>query len=177
MWCDKKVSEPQEHGSRKRKSNGDGAPVPKVSKTEEYEQETLEIVDELREIHSDKYTVPQYKLWAKYILAKRHSSYDTPPEIPLITGTPVNRKHTKETFNEAVAGAATAIVQALKPTTPVRPSSSLQGISPVSHANLRRRHLEDIRTLHSLYEDNILSLAEYQEQKQSVLSNLRDLTQ
>lgn len=184
LWCDKKADHSQEQGSqsRKRKSNDteDGTPASKASKADEREQELLQIVDQLTDKHSDKYTVPQLRLWAKYIQAKRHESYQEPPNIPLITGTPDLRKSTrKDSFSDALAGAATAIVKALKPETPQRPSTSssmtVKSFSPNSHANLRRKHLEDLRTLHSLHEDGVLTEEEYLEQKQSILSTLREL--
>ena len=75
--------------------------------------------------HSEGYTVPQLRLWAKYIQSKRHDSYEEPPNIPLITGTPDSRKVTKkDSFGDALAGAATAIVRALKPQSPKRSSTS-----------------------------------------------------
>ena len=182
LWCDKKVDLlEQVTQSRKRKNTDteDGIPASKTSKADEREQEILQIVDQLASKHSESYTVPQLRLWAKYIQSKRHDSYDEPPNIPLITGTPNSHKASrKESFGDALAGAATAIVRALKPQSPKRsttPSSATNSFSPNSHANLRRKHLEDLRTLHSLLEDGVLTDEEYTEQKQSILSTLRQL--
>lgn len=122
----------------------------------------------LTSLYSSKYTIPQYRLWAKFIQSKRHDSYDTPPNIPLITGTPDTRKRDKkDTVSDAIAGAATAFAKALNgsPTGCKIPS---QGISPNSHATLRRKHLEDMQML----EDGILSTDEYREQKENILSIL-----
>lgn len=184
LWCDKKV-DPLEHlvtPSRKRRNadTEDGTPASKASKADEREQELLQIVDQLSTKHSEKYTVPQLRLWAKYIQSKRHDSYEEPPNIPLITGTPDSstKSTRKESFGDALAGAATAIVRALKPQSPKRSStqgSATNSFSPNSHANLRRKHLEDLRTLHSLLEDGVLTDEEYREQKQSILSTLRQL--
>lgn len=95
----------------------------------------------------------------------------------MITGSPDTRKHIrKESLSDAITGAATALVNALS-TSPKVPSIPKQGVSPSTHANLRRKHLEDIRILYSLYDDGILSLDEYQEQKENILITLRDLKQ
>ena len=176
LWCDKKVV-PQDQGSRKRKSSDtdDCTPASKVTKDEERDQELLQIVDQLESKHADKYSIPQLRLWAKYLQSKRHDSYDEPPNIPLITGNPDSRKNTKrESVSDVLAGAATAIVKALrvpKKESPKRSSTQngiAQSFSPNSHANLRRKHLEDLRTLHGLYEDGVLTDAEYKEQKQGI---------
>ena len=182
LWCDKKVEVPKDEGSRKRKSTytptEDCTLASKVSKGEECDQELLTIVDQLKKRHSDGSTVPQLRLWAKYIQSMRHDSYEEPPNIPLITGTPDSRKTTKkESCSDVLAGAATAIVKALKqsPKKCSTPTFVTRSFSPNSHANLRRKHLEDLRTLHSLYEDGVLSVDEYKEQKQGILSTLRVL--
>lgn len=143
----------------------------------------MKIIDKLSDKHSVKYTIPQLRLWAKFIQSKRHDSYDEPPKIPLITGTSESQGRTnKDSLSEVVAGAATAIVRALKnspkktiTTPPPAACKTAQIISPISHANLRRKHLEDLRMLHHLYDDGILSCQEYQEQKQNILSTLREL--
>ena len=91
LWCDKKVDQSEQVSqSRKRKNTDseDGTPASKTSKVDEREQELLQIVDQLTSKHSESYSVPQLRLWAKYIQSKRHDSYDEPPNIPLITGTP-----------------------------------------------------------------------------------------
>lgn len=179
LWCDKKV-DPLEsvNQSRKRKNSDtqDGTPATKASKADDREEELLQIIDQLTTQHSENYTVPQLRLWAKYIQSKRHDSYEEPPNIPLITGTPDSRSKStrKESFGDALAGAATAIVRALKPQSP-KSMTTCNSFSPNSHATLRRKHLEDLRTLHSLLEDGVLTDEEYREQKQSILSTLRQL--
>ena len=81
----------------------------------------------------------------------------------------------KDSLSDVLAGAATAIVKALKPDSPKRsctPNTVTKSFSPNNHANLRRKHLEDLRTLHTLHEDGVLTDEEYFEQKESILSTL-----
>ena len=176
LWCDKKVLE---KSSRKRKSatlSSEGETSSKVSKLDDANEEILQIIDQLKEKHSNKYTLPQLRLWAKFIQSRRHESFEEPPNIPLITGNVgINKGSKRESIGEVVAGAAVAIVEALKgspkkSTTPVPKS-----FSPNNHANLRRKHLEDLRTLHSLLQDGALSDEEYKEQKMGILTSLREL--
>ena len=81
----------------------------------------------------------------------------------------------KDPLSDVLAGAATANVKALKPDSPKRsctPSTVTKSFSPNNHANLRRKHLEDLHTLH---EDGVLTDEEYFEQKESILSTLCEL--
>ncbi len=109
----------------------------------------------------------------------RHDSYEHPPPIPLITGGQKGRSQRKETVSDAIVGAATAFAQALNPPLSINPPSSKPvhstGMSPNNQANLRRRYVEDLRTLSQLLNDGVLSGTEFQEQKDKLLSGLRKL--
>ena len=138
----------------------------------------------LEKKHSDKYTGPQYTLWAKFIRMGRHDNYDNPPAIPLMTGQQKGQvKSKKESVSDALVGAATAIANVLTgkstlpSSSPAKSSSqSLHSLSPNNQANLRRKHLEDLRMLSQLLDDGVLTMDEFQEQKSSILSGLKKLT-
>ena len=68
----KKVETQDSQGSRKHKNREGSISASKFSKTDEQEVELMEIADQLSEKHSRKYTVPQYRLWAKFIQTKQH---------------------------------------------------------------------------------------------------------
>ena len=146
-----------------------------------------DIHTKLEKKHGDKYTGPQYTLWAKFIRMDRHEIYEHTPPIPLMTGEQKGRsKKCKDSVSDALAGAATAIANALtgkgqQTSSPARSSSKVSfstshALSPNNQAGLRRKHLEDLRTLSQLFDDGILTHGEFQEQKQNVLSGLRKLT-
>lgn len=122
-------------------------------------------------------------LWAKLIRTGRHDSYDEPPSIPLITGHGKEKGH-KKGVSDVIVGAATAFALALKapttstpdPVTPTSTATSVQtGLSPNNQANIRRKCLEDLRLLSQLLNDGVLLESEFMEQKQSILSCLRNL--
>lgn len=136
---------------------------------------------QLEEKHGDKYSGPAYTLWAKFIRNGRHKSYDEPPPIPLITGEQKGRVQSKkESFSDALKGAVAVFANALNtpaspaPTTPASPLTT-SALSPNNQANLRRKYLEDLRTLSQLLNDGVLSDAEFQEQKDVLLNGLRRL--
>ena len=166
LWCD--VSTTNE--SRKRK-NGE----PSKSRRQEKEDLVESIYLELLEQHSDSYSKPQLKLWARMIHCGTHSDYNEPPKVPLITGPPPKRQKT-DTLANAFTDAARAVASVFSP--PVTSSSSVTssvGISPGKAVELRSKNLEQLRYIQQLYEDNILSSAEYAEQKRMILESIRKL--
>jgi len=50
------------------------------------------IVQELVDEHGDNYTEAQLRVWARLIVNGLHSSANTPPNIPIITGEPAVKK-------------------------------------------------------------------------------------
>ena len=52
---------------------------------------------------------------------------------------------------------------------------TMSALSPNNQANLRRKYLEDLRTLSQLLNVGVLSDAEFQEQKDVLLNGLRRL--
>ncbi len=82
LWCERKVSGVPEHSDVE-----NGPPLPKKKKREQTEADTDEAFQQLREKHP-KMEAPKLRLWAKLIQSGRHGSYDTPPQILLITGAP-----------------------------------------------------------------------------------------
>ena len=76
-----------------------------------------------------------------------------------------------------MTNAATAIVSAMKsPTTPQNSHSQTSAkFSPMSGAKLRRSFLDDLKSLKELYQDAVLSEAEFTEQKEKILCTSKDV--
>ena len=164
LWCD--VSE-----TKKRKRG-------ESSVSQRDEGETVDIIfQNLSKQHKD-YTKPQLKLWARMIHCGSHDNYEEPPDVPLITGI-VPKRQKKNPLSDAFTDAARAVSQAFSPDRtelPARSSSSLQvGISPGKAVDLRRKNFEQLRYAQNLYDDKVLSLAEYTEQKETILDALKKL--
>jgi hypothetical protein len=82
-----------------------------------------------------------------------------------------------------LTSAATAFAQAFSgapasqknvPPSP-SPTSTAVGMSPLKAADLRMKHLEQLRYLQQLMEDGIISKDEFVEQKEIVLKTLRKI--
>ena len=176
LWCESKVKE--EGRGKRGNENKEEEPKSKREKNEDIESE---IRAQLEEKHGEKYSGPAYTLWAKFIRNGRHKSYDEPPPIPLITGEQRGRVQSKkESLSDALKGAAAVFASALNtpsspaPSTPGHASTpiSTSALSPNNQANLRRKYLEDLRTLSQLFNDGVLSDTEFQEQKDVLLNGL-----
>lgn len=93
LWCDGRDDgdEDGEDGLRKsRKINH----ITRKSKREEKEDRVKELTEKLQELHSNKLGLSevQFRLWARVIENGVHESKETPPQVPMITGSNIRRK-------------------------------------------------------------------------------------
>ena len=149
-----------------------------------------QIFKELKSKHSEMENT-KLRLWAKLIEKGRYDDLDNPPQIPLITGSPASTKKKRDNISTALVDAATVVAKAFQtshtsttvttdgspakhrlPTGQLEPPSKL---SPFKYAQLRRSCLEDLKALKDLYQDNVLSEAEFNEEKARILSTLKTL--
>ena len=187
VWCDGKSILPNKPG--KRKSPSDDASAPATKREARIKEQSV-IFEELKTKHTGKsYSDPQLRLWAKLIQSGMHGDYDSPPNIPLITGgetVKTKKKSQDSTVTGAFVSAANAIAAALNPqeanksyTTPSKQSTHKSlgaGVSPISRSSFRRSLLQDLETLHKFYENCVLSPEEFGEQKETILKELKNLT-
>ena len=189
LWCDRRMQgapQPSEQ-KRKRSANQD---TPK-SKRFELDMDVDDTVTQLKDIHGDKYTVPQMRMWARYIQAGHYNDLVEPPPLPAFKGVPPKRER-KESLSDAIAGAAITFINAMRsPESNVKSSnvvinshtppkndsttSVVVGISPGRATDLRLKKLKELRELQALLEQSILSESEFVEQKAIVLECLRKL--
>lgn len=164
-------------GKKRQKQTGSG-----TSKRQHIEDEVDSIFSELQSRHTSEgvYSSPQLRLWARMIQCGTHQDYDDPPRVPQITGMPPKRPK-KDSFAEALTGAAVAVAKALAPNDPQTPNnksiipSPSVGVSPGKSAELRMKNFQQLRFIQQLFDDNILSQSEFVEQKAFILDALRKL--
>ena len=118
-------------------------------------------------------TAPKLRLWARLIQSGHHDDYDTPPNIPLITGS--SSKPKKESVADALTGAATAVVKMIQSTGSSSCASIPAQMSPLKAAQLRRGCLEDLKKVKELLEDGVLTQQEFDEEKRRILETLKSL--
>ena len=117
-------------------------------------------------------TAPKLRLWARLIQSGHLDDYDTPPNIPLITGS--SSKPQKESVADALTGAATAVVKMIQSTSSSSCESIPAQMSPLKAAQLRQGCLEDLKKVKELLEDGVLT-QEFDEEKRRILETLKSL--
>ena len=137
------------------------------------------IFRELKQKHTDKYSIPQLRLWARMISCSTHESYDKPPPVPMFSEPQPKRQ--KESLAESITQGIAAFSKVIQsPPTNTSPgknsvTSPSCGISPGKNIDLRMKNLEQLRYVQRLYEDNILTDVEFAEQKNNILASIRKL--
>ena len=63
---------------------------------------------QLKDIHGDKFTAPQLRMWAHYVQAGHYKDLVEPPPLPALKGMPPKRDR-KESLSDVIAGAITFI--------------------------------------------------------------------
>ena len=172
LWCEGKSEQEDNSNAPPAKRSRSGV---KSTRREQLEEEVDDIFKQLKEKHTDM-TAPKLRLWARLIQSGHHDDYDTPPNIPLITGSS-STKSKKESVTDALTGAATAVVKMIQSNSsgPAAGASVSAQISPLKAAQLRRGCLEDLKKVKELLEDNVLSQQEFDEEKKRILGSLKTL--
>ena len=175
LWCENTDPESEQPPPSKRKKKENKESTRKKDKEDELEG----VYWELKKRHGEKWPDPHMRLWARYKVNGYHNDLDTPPAAPPFTGF-LPKRAKQESLSEALTSAATAFAQVFtgsaacrsETSTPPLPPVSV-GMSPLKAADLRMKHLEQLRYLQQLMEDGIISEGEFVEQKGIVLENLR----
>ena len=173
LWCDGRQEAKDIESSQKRRR--DSSPVP-TSRRAVKEKEIDELILELKLRRRMWMT----RLWARMIVNGIHSSKDTPPKVPMISGVTPTRP-AKKSIEETVASTVAAVVMnlqgAARPSThpsPLGPDIGLR-VSPSKGVDVRGKCYSQLSCLKQLFEDSILTTEEFQEQKKSILETLKKL--
>ena len=197
LWCDAYQKAAQMQPTpRTQRNDGDGpsgisSRKRTASNREEREIEINSLKSEIKKKHPDIYSDPQVSVWARMISNGIHDSTDIPPDIPIITGAVKRKKEPSRSVDKdaltAITTATTAAVSALADAVSSRSSGSKcespprtadsgkpVGLSPGRMIELRMKNYEQLRYVQKLYEDNIITEAEFIEQKALILKTIRE---
>ena len=135
VWCEGKQScddSGKKSGKKRKLDDGDTEESASTSKRTARETEIDKTTQELREIHGlDKWTLPQYRLWARMKVNGQHDDLDTPPQIPLFTNVVKTASKQRDSLKDALTSAATAVVGRIRgPQATPTPSTTTGTLSP-----------------------------------------------
>ena len=177
LWCDGKSEKSGKKPTEEDDDEEDSATTTKRAKTAGLEEKELEEnIYELQSIHADKYDYGQYRLWGRMIMNKQWKDYSNPPNIPLITGK--NPQRGKTDLASSKATAAVAVVQALKAPS-LEPASResnapiATGMSPGKKVELRSKYISQLKDIHKLNDEGVLTPEEFQIEKDTILKALK----
>ena len=98
LWCEgKDSSKVRKRSDLDEEDNQDDqirprSKKPKISALEERNNQVLQIANQLKEKHGDKYNMVQYKFWAETLLNKQFQNWETPPHGLIWGNTTKKRK-------------------------------------------------------------------------------------
>ena len=182
LWCDKRSCQLQSSESRKGQKRKLQDDPPQQSKS--HESEVDEIVSDLRERHGTTYTLPKLRLWARVITTGNWDDRDKHPPLPAFDDNEP-KKVKKAALSDVIASSVVKAMTTSQVTSPETPTKSSKtstqsnkpiGLSPGRVTDLRIKKLQELRELQQLLEQNVLTDAEFEEQKMLVLNALRKLT-
>ena len=175
LWSDARSSNPIM--GQKRKASSESDPTPPSTKRRLILHEVDQIVTDLKDKHgTDKFTMPQLRIWAHMIDSGNYTNRDTPPQHPAFDGT-LPKRPKKPSLSEAIVEAANCLSQRMNttdihqsggpnavlltrpPSKETRSSSEFSaglGISPGKITELRIKKLQELRELQQLLEQNVL---------------------
>ena len=121
-------------------------------------------------MHEDELNLSevQYRLWARMLVTGVDSSKENPPQVPMITGS--TPRHPVSQNSSVVQ--SPQINQTVSEGT--APQKGL-GVSPGKISEIRGESYTQLATLKQLYEDGVLTLTEFDEQKEMILGGLKKL--
>ena len=111
-------------------------------------------------------------------------SLDDPPNHPAFQAVRDKKSNQVQALTTAVtdmaramtSGGSSAPVSAVNTGTLPTTTTTTAGISPGKIAILRSNYLQQIRDLHSLFENGAITECEFQEQKLAILEHLKELS-
>ena len=202
LWCEcspgrKRAVESDEHSDSDsdgtQKNSSSTLKRRRKSLSEEKNACVQEIFQKLKTQHGDKYTGPQYRLWAEAIDVNQHSSYNEHPQGSFFSAMQgrahgVRKSGSSDVLTTAVTTLATSLAAALQPpcsessnnsahksagsSTPPQRESRSPVITPVRAAQLKTTYITQIKELHSLVEIGALTPEQYEDQQDSILQQM-----
>ena len=173
LWCMRNESVNSKSRSKRVSTEDEKSTDRKKQKLCSSKELAEEHEQELQEKHGTKYTRFQYKLWSEMLASGVHDNMDEPPAASMFTrGT----KHQKQPENrDTVVSGMMSVVNNLCQAVASKQSPAPASASPAKRAELRSTYITQLSELRRLFDNDILSPEEYEEQGSHIVSLMREL--
>lgn len=151
LWCTGELNEsttttPCRKRDRENEGNSSTCTSMPKSKTGKRMEEVDDIVDELKEKHKSQYSVEKLNAWAHMIHMGKHTSYESPPDLPYFG------KHKQQN----VLSETPAVV----------------ALSPGKRIHYRTECMDQLSKWHSLLEKGVVSEEQYSLLQASIMEDI-----
>lgn len=119
----------------------------------------------------------QYRLWAEMFLAGVHKDKDEPPHVPMF-GSQRKRSMSSNSgtdLSNALTNVAVAITNALRPDSQRGSPAQSPAFSPSEAVDMCTKYIQQLKDLLSLHEMGGLTNEEYEEERATVVRQMRKL--
>lgn len=182
LWCDNLIDRSTRKSDGRKRVRSDDVGLeseltetrPSKRKQPEREEKVQEIANNLKVIHSSRYTPMQIRIWAEMMASGMHSSVDYHPNTSMFIragGGALYKKEQKTPVAQALTDAATAIASALSP----RAVSSSAVSSPIKVIENRSKLYKQLTELQNLRSLGVLTEDEYKVEKETIMKLLHQL--
>ena len=175
LWCYSRLAAPpgQTEQPKKKRSLSDsevppakaprGNPAAAVSRSKHDQcamkvQEVEKIVQRLKEKHESNFSIEKLHAWAHMIHLNKHSSYETPPELPYFVG----RSQAKNSSTSQCTQESTATTSGT--------------VSPTKRIGLRSECINQLDRWHSLLEKGAITQEQYDSLLHTILGDITKTT-
>ena len=185
LWCLDTTRQPLK---RKRDNSGENDSQGQASKrpcssqgsstVEERKVKAKEYEQKLVELHRDKWTLFQYKLWAEMLVCGTHTSVDEPPSASMFNREskhPSSGLIANSTLNDTVVSGMMTVVTNLCQALAPKPGAGSTCSSPIKRAELRGTYMKQLTEFKQLRDGGILDQEEYEEQRSDIIKLMRQL--
>lgn len=189
LWClDSTPRESQKRKHDEHAAEEDSQPKKKcpqqsaAAAIEERRSKAKANEEKLKELHKDKWSPFQYKLWGDMLANGTYKSFEEPPVYASMFSREEKRSHTlasDATSAVAVSGmvmAMNSLCEALIPKEKPQPQLGQSTMaSPMKNAQLRGMYMKQLNDLRQLYDGGIVNKEEYEEQRSDLVKLMQQL--
>ena len=130
-------------------------------------QEVEKIVKKLKEKHESKFSVEKLNAWAHMIHLEKHSSYETPPELPYFVGRSQAKKPSTDQHTVLLRESSASTSSSV---------TSSGTLSPTKRIGLRSECINQLDRWHSLLEKHAITQEQYDSLLQTILGDITKTT-